>query len=127
MSQQADVTLNTVVYSSSGQQNGVVLWFSRAGGVLNSFSKLAQRYAQAVGGLKLTKISYKVEVPVVATADTTCSCTGAVLRTSMATIEFSLAPDATLAERTDLYLRVKDLVASTVLQGAVKDLNPAYA
>lgn len=127
MSQQAAVTLNTVVYSPDGAPSGVPLWTNRAGGVLNSFSRLIQRFVTGSGGLKLTKINYKVEVPIVATTDTTCACTGTLLRTSMATIEFSLSPDATLAERTDLYLRMKDLMATDLVKNAVENLDPAYA
>ena len=127
MSQQAAVTLNTVVYDPAGSDNGIVLWFNRAGGLLNSFSRLTQRFLSGVGGLKLTKVSYKVEVPIVATADGTCSCSGEQLRMSMAEITFSLSPTSTLAERTDLYLRVKDLIATDLVKNGVENLDPAYA
>lgn len=127
MSQQASVTLNTVVYGPDGAPDQVPTWTNRDGGILNSFSKLIQRFATGSGGLKLTKINYQIEVPVVATSDSTCSCTGTVLRTSKASISFSLAPDATLAERTDLYLRLKDLIATDLVKNGVEQLNPAYA
>lgn len=127
MSQQASVTLNTVVYDPDGAKDGRVIWTNRTGGILNSFSMLYQRFLTAVGGLKLTKVNFKLEVPVVATADTTCSCAGTVLRTGMGTIEVSFAPDSTLAERTDFYLRLKDLIASDLVKHAIEDLNPAYA
>lgn len=127
MSQQAAVTLNTVVYSPDGSKNGLVVWTDRSGGVANSFSLLTQSFETGVGGLKLTQASYKLRVPIVATASDACSCAGSVLRESSAQLTFKLDPASTLAERTDLFLRIKDLAASTLLSGTVNNLNPAYA
>lgn len=127
MSQQAAVTLNTIVYDPAGANKGILLWVNRTGGILNSFSSLTQGFITNSGARKLTKASYRVEIPVVATADSSCSCTGAVLRTSSAQIDFWIDPNATLTERTDLYNRVKDLAASALVGSTVKDLNPAYA
>ena len=127
MAQQAAVTLNTVVYSPSGSENGIVKWFNRVGGVLNSFSALTQRFVTGAGGQKLTKVTYRLEVPVVATTDTDCSCAGTLLRTSSCQVDFWLAADSTVAERTDLYLRIKDLIATSTVSNAVENLDPAYA
>lgn len=127
MGQQAAVTLNTKVYNPSGSNNGLVVWTERSGGVGTSFSLLTQSYKENQGGLKLTEANYKLDVPIVATADSTCSCTGAVLRRGTAQLIFKLAPDMTPTERTDLYLRVKDLAASTLLSGTVENLDPAFA
>lgn len=129
MSQQAAVTLNTVVYDPAGSdsKSGLVLWFNRAGGLLNSFSRLSQRFLTGVGGTKATRISFRVEVPIVATADSTCACTGALLRTGSFDVQFSVDPGSTLAERTDLYLRAKDLLATDLVKFGIENLDPAYA
>lgn len=127
MSQQAAVTLNTKVYNPAGSDKGIVKWVDRSGGVGTSFSPLTQGYLENQTSRKLTKISFRVEIPVIATTDSDCSCSGTVLRTSSAQVEFWIAPDSTLAERTDLYQRVKDLVATTLVSGAVENLDPAYA
>ena len=127
MSQQASFTLNTVVYDPAGAPNGRPLWVNRTGGILNSFSEVTQDYREAVGGLKLTTASVKLKVPVVATTDTSCTCAGNVLRLGQAEVIVKLAPDSTLAERTDLYLRLKDLVNSSYFIGMIENLNPAYA
>lgn len=126
MGQQAALTLNTVSYSPAGTSNGISSWVSRVGGVLNSFSNVTQRFITGSGARKMTKVTHRIEVPVVATADSTCSCAGALLRTSSCQIEFWLDPESTLAERTDLYLRVKDLVAATMFVASVENLDPAY-
>lgn len=127
MGQQAAVTLNTVVYSPNGSQNGIVNWTNRSGGYGASFSVLTQGFVVNSGARKLTKVTYRVAVPVVATDDSACTCAGALLRTSSAQIDFWIDPGATAAERLDLFNRVKDLAASTLLQSAVSDLDPAYA
>lgn len=129
MSQQAAVTLNTVVYDPAGQDSAskLVLWFNRAGGILNSFSRLTQRFRQGIGAAKASEISFRLEVPVVATSDTTCSCAGALLRTGYAQVTFTFAESSTTAERTDLYLRLKDLVATDLVKNGVEGPDPAYA
>jgi hypothetical protein len=124
MSQQAAVTLNTVAYAPSGLRNGIAIWTSRVGGLLAGFSKLTQSYKDPVTGTQ-TKIDFQISVPVLATADSSCGCAGDLLRTNSASISFWVAASSTLAERTDLYLRVKDLIAASVVTDAVESLNPA--
>lgn len=127
MSQQASVTLNSVVYDPAGASNGILKWVNRTGGILNSFSALTQSYTDQSGARKLTKASFRVEIPVVAATDSECACAGTVLRTSSFQIEYWIDPNATTAERLDLWTRAKDLAAAAVTGSAVKDLDPAYA
>ena len=126
MSQQAAVTLNTKVYNPAGSDKGIVKWVDRSGGFGTSFSPLTQGFLENQTSRKLTKVSYRVAIPVIATTDSDCSCSGTVLRTSSVQIEFWIAPDSTAAEREDLYLRVKDLISSTLVASGVKNLDPAY-
>lgn len=127
MSQQAAITLNTVVYSPAGAPKGVPLWQYRGGGVLDSFSNLTINFLTAQGKKLLTMVTSRVTVPVVATADSTCACTGSLQRVSSGQVSYWLDPGATAAERLDLFNRVKDLAASAVMQAAVSDLDPPYA
>lgn len=124
MGQQAAVTLNTVVYNPSGLKAGVASWVSRVGGVLAGFSKLTQVYKDPTTGSQ-TKIDFQIDIPVLATADSVCACEGTLLRTNSAHISFWVAGTSTLAERTDLYLRVKDLLATALVTNAVENLDPA--
>lgn len=124
MSQQASVNLNTVVYSPAGLRAGVATWISRVGGVLAGFSKLTQSYKDPTTGTQ-TKIDFNLSIPVLATADSTCACEGEVLRTNSVVISFWVAGTSTLEERTDLYLRAKDLIANSMLISAVENLDPA--
>lgn len=127
MAVQAAITLNTVVYDPNGAPSGKPSWVNRASGLLGSFSKVVQDFTDSVGKLKLTRVNFKLEVPVVATVDTACVCAGTTLRLGTASVTFTVAPDSTLAERTDLYLRLKDLVATDLVKNSIENYNPAYA
>lgn len=126
MSQQAVVTLNSVTYNPAGTNSGLSSWMDRSGGVSASFSPLTEKFVSNSGPSNLTKVTFRLEVPVVAESDTQCSCAGSLLRTSTCQISFWIPAGSTLAERTDLYLRVKDLISASVVSDAVEDLNPAY-
>jgi len=124
MGQQAAVTLNSVVYSPAGLLAGVARWINRTGGVLAGFSKLTQSYKDPTTGTQ-TKIDFQIDVPVLATADSTCGCEGDLIRTNTFKMSFWVAGSSTLAERTDLYLRAKDLMATALVSGSVENLDPA--
>lgn len=124
MGQQASVTLNTVVYTAAGVKAGVANWISRAGGILAGFSLLKQQFREPVSGTQ-TKIDFNLSVPVLATTDSACGCAGTLMRTNSVTISVWVAGTSTLAERTDLYLRLKDLVATSMFSDAVENLDPA--
>lgn len=127
MSQQAIVTLNSVVYNPAGASNGVLFWYDRSGGVAKSFSPLTTVFSTKVGQNQRTKVSVRLEVPVVATTDSTCGCAGSLLRTSSFQGEYWIDPAATAAERLDLFNRVKDLMASAMIGSSIKDLDPPFA
>ena len=98
---------------------------NREAGVAAGFSRLSESYKDPVTWTQ-TKITYNLAIPVVATADSDCSCTGTLLRTSSVTVSFWINQGSTLAERTDLYLRLKDLIASAIVSGAVENLDPSF-
>ncbi|DAD49973.1 TPA_asm: coat protein [ssRNA phage Gerhypos.1_20] len=126
MGQQANVTLNTNVFVPSGTTNGVTSWVYRpTTGFGASFQKLTSKYADPKSGTQI-KIDFALSVPVVLAADTGFEAAGTLQRTNTATLSFWVAEDSTVAERTDLYLKVKDLVASAMLIAAVENLDPAF-
>lgn len=127
MSQQAAVTLNGVVYNPAGASNGIVYWYDRSGGVAGSFSPLTQGFTTNSGSTKRTKVTFRLELPTVATVDSAYARDGQVLRVSSFQGEFWIDPTASSAERTDLYLRAKALIDSAIVSAAVEDLDPAYA
>lgn len=127
MSQQASVTLNSIVYSPAGADKGILKWANRAGGILNSFSSLTQRFLAGAGDRKLTKVTYRVVVPVVATEDSTCACAGTVLRENSFQFDYWIDANATAAERADIVARAISLAGSTLVSDGVGSLDPAYA
>lgn len=125
MAQQANVTLNTVVYVPAGTSNGTSTWMNRSGGFGSSFSPITERFETSKDG-SVTRQNYTLEIPIVAATDTACVCTGGLLRKSSVHISVWVPNDSTAAERLDLFNRIKDLVASTPFSDGVKDLNFTY-
>lgn len=127
MSQQAAVTLNSIVYNPAAQSNGVLYWYDRSGGYATSFSPLTQTFVTNSGDLKRTKFTVRLEIPSVATVDSAYAQAGDVLSTCSFQGQFWMDGVASATERADLLARVIDLIGSTVVSDAVKDLDPNYA
>lgn len=127
MSQQVALTLNTLVYAPDGQNNGIVRWMNRDGGTVGSFTLLWQKFVTSVGKDKRVRVTWHANIPIVAAADSACSCTGEVLRTSGFEIQMFADNTSSAAERLDAYNRLKDLVATDSFKLSFTELNPAYA
>lgn len=125
MSQQANVTLNTIVYSPSGTSNGVSVWTNRAGGFGGSFTNLTETFKTPAKG-DINRILFTLDVPIVAPADTGFTAAGTVLRKSTVQVSIWVPSDSTTAERLDLFTRIGDLVAATPFANAVKNLDPSW-
>lgn len=125
MAQQANITLNTVVYAPAGTNNGISSWANRSGGTGNSFSYVTEKFVTPTDGT-VNRITFTLNVPVVQAVDSDCACAGTLLRTSTVQVSVWVPSTSTSAERTDLYLRIKDLIASAPFLGAVENLDPSY-
>lgn len=121
MAAQATVTLNTKPYNPGQPLGaGIPAWYDRSSDVLTGFGVLSQNIRQNGNGEAL-RIEFKLRMPTVATEDSTCACDGTVLHETYATVVFQIANKSSLAERTDFYLRMKDLLANAVVQNAVEN------
>lgn len=125
MAQQANVTLNTIVYSPNGTTNGKSTWTNRAGGFGNSFTNLTETFGQPVNG-SAVKMTFLLEVPIVATVDTGFVAAGTLLRKCTVQISAFMASDSSAAERTDVYNRLKDLVLSAPVSNGIQNLDPTW-
>lgn len=115
----SNIVLNTKTYSGSGIQNGVAAFVERSGGIAASFSqlKMSERIDTKIRG-KAT-----LDLPVVATEATSCSCPGTVLRVADANLQFRMDTTMTTAERTDFADRLKDLVSSAQFRAMIINLE----
>lgn len=114
------ITLDELSYVGDGYLNpGITQWTERSAGVVAGFSTL--RASVKVD----TKVRPKwdLHVPVVATTDSSCACTGAVLRVGDVTISVRMDLGMTVAERTSLADRIADLVQSAQFRASVIDTN----
>jgi hypothetical protein len=125
MAQQANVTLNTIVYTPNGTSNGVSSWANRAGGYGNSFTYLTEKFATPTKG-DVVRMEFDLAVPIVATVDSDCSCAGGLLRTSTIKLSVWVPASSTAAERTDLWVRLKDLCASAPVSNGIQNLDPSW-
>lgn len=114
------IILNSKTYNPDGfDANGVSNYSERSAGVPSGFSGLAfgqTRTAEYVKG-RVT-----LNIPIVATTDSDCSCAGAGLRTSRLRIELEEPVTGTLAERQDFLDRLQDLVSTAQFTAFVLNL-----
>lgn len=125
MAQQANVTLNSVVYAPSGTNNGVSTWANRSGGTGNSFSYLTEKFVTPSDGA-VNRITFGLNLPIVQAADSECACAGTLLRTSTVQISVWVPSASTSTERADLLARIQSLVAAAPFTAAVGNLDPSY-
>lgn len=114
----SNITLNTKLYSGSGFIAGVAQWVERGAGILSGFSNLR---ASLRSDTKV-RVKWDFDLPVVATEDSACSCAGSILRKGDVAVSIRMDPTMTLAERTDLADRLKDLVQTSQFRDSIISL-----
>lgn len=119
MPAQGSITLNTKVYTPRGTQNGISTW-ALAGDA--TFGGAQSSVTESVRG-PLSDGNYRtrwiVTIPKAATADSACSCVGAILGTGKADIQIQIPTNFTAAERQDFVDRLQALVALAVFDVSV--------
>lgn len=124
MSQQANVTLNSVVYAPNGTSNGVATWGNRSGGYANSFTFITEKMTQ--NNPDVVRTEFKLTVPIVETVGTGTAAIGDKLRESVMFITVLQPAGGTSAERTDFRTRVQNFTTSTPFLDALNNLEPAF-
>ena len=122
------ITLNSVVYNWAGfDASGTSRWTATAAGVASAFSNLTARVTVAQGSTKQdsrpSRAKWRIQIPVIATEDSSCSCVGTVLRTAYVDIAADFAATATAAERADVLARIKSLVLTTEFAASINNLT----
>lgn len=118
----ANVVLNTKTYAFSSDQSGIITWLEKSGGVPTGYQRLTASIKDSTKADVPVRIQWTLFKPIVAAADSSCSCTGEVLRSSNCRINIEMPTTGSLAERTDLALCVKDLAANAQFQSMITDL-----
>lgn len=121
------ITLNSVVYNWAGfDASGTSRWTATAAGVASAFSNLTARVTIGTTTAKDSRPSrakWRIQIPVIATEDSSCACVGSVLRTSYVDLVADFASTATLAERTDVLNRIKSLVLTPEFSASILSLS----
>lgn len=117
-----NIVLNTKTYSGNGVINGTATYTDRSAGTAAGFSPLTGAVALG-GGSALSRIRWKLAVPVITTEATPCACPDDVIRVGDVDVVVRFAKGATVAERTDLADRLKDLVSSAQFRASIISLE----
>lgn len=121
------ITLNTKAYAFAGfNSNSQSVYKYTGGGLPSSFSYLTSRVTTGTGG-KESVGRWNLSIPHVATEASACACPGGVLGTDYLRIEASVSAVTTAAERTDLWTRIRDLVASAEFKASIEGLTQPSA
>lgn len=122
------ITLNTKAYSFSGLVNRIATYFHRPAGPASGWSELTATCTPGDTKTQLkSRARWKLAVPVVASETTAAYVAGDVLRVADADIIVRSEAVATSAELADLYLRIKDLVASPEFKASIETLTTPAA
>lgn len=94
----------------------------RASGVAMAFRRIKVSNSFANGKSKVNRAKMSVEIPITAIVDGV----NTIAYTLRANLDIILPDGATDAQRKDLYAFVKNGLANTLIQGALRDLDPLY-
>lgn len=117
------IVLNSKTYNAIGfDRNGVMQYVESSAGVPSGFSKLTA-HVNLNGAKEASSVKWKCAIPIVATEDSACSCTGGLLRTYYVSIEVTEPPGSTAAERLDVRARIASLIGVTQFVDSIEDLT----
>lgn len=114
--------LNSKTYAFAGFNNqGQSVYRESAGGLPTSFSYLTAKVTTR-GGKANSEAKWNLSVPHVADSASTCACPGDVVGTDYVSINSSLGPATTAAQRADILKRIQDLVLTPQFAASLNGL-----
>lgn len=120
-----NIVLNGKTYTDRGfDPNSARIRMETSGGVPNSFSKLTDKANNNVSPTN-SSVKWKLSVPVTATSDSSCACTGELLGTYTVVIDVTIPPGSLAAGRTDIVARTVDLVGSGEFASSIETITSA--
>lgn len=116
--------LNGKTYSSVGfDANGVSVFQESSSGIPGGFSYLSCRVTIAKSGDAPSKVVWRLTMPILASEDSACGCSGNVLRLYRYDDGKITIPAGSLAaERTDFEARLQDLYADAAYTASIVNL-----
>lgn len=119
------IVLNSKTYNFAGfDQNGVSVYKETSSGVPGGFSMLTCRVTTPATDKADAKVMWRLTMPILAAADSTCACEGAVLRVYRFDDGKVTIPSGSLsAERADFLARIQSLVDTTQYAASINSLT----
>lgn len=114
--------LNSKDYAFAGFNNaGQSVYRESAGGVPTSFSYLTNKVTTR-GAKANSEDRWHLSVPHVADSASACACEGDITGTDYVRIDVSLSPTTSATQRTDILMRIQDLVLTSQFVNSVTGL-----
>lgn len=118
-----NLVLNGKTYTFDSDVSGVITWSDKTGGIPAGFSKVTASLRPSAKSTSPYRVDLRIDIPILAAEDSSCACTGEVLRWETGRISVEIPFTGTTAERTDAATRLKDLIADATVQAMLISLT----
>jgi hypothetical protein len=119
MAAQANLTLNTKVYTPRGKQGDVASWALVGDATFGGGRSNVTESVRLDRKSGIERIQFILAAPKLATADSACGCIGSETGVGKANIVIEIPSTFTAAERVDFRTRLQNLVSNAVFSAAV--------
>lgn len=127
MAVQANLVLNTKIYTPRGRQpNGPTMQWGFSDASFGGGFTIVEESVVGPDAKGVYRAKWKLVVPKLATVDSSCACTGGEVGKTTINIDVVSSSAFTTADLTDIGLRVKDLVATAPFQVSVNAHEPSW-
>lgn len=123
---QSNLTLNTKVYTPRGTSNGISTWTLFGD---SSFGGAQSDVTESVRGPLsngTSRVRFTLTLPKTASEDSPCACIGQKVGYGKADVVIDVPTSFTAAERQDFVDRIQSLVASSVFDTSVANLEGSW-
>lgn len=122
------ITLNAKAYNFAGfNQRSQSVYKYTGGGLPSSFSYLTSKVNTENSKAGQSRSEWRLSVPHVAAEASSCACPGTTLGTDYISVQVDISSITSAAERTDLWTRLRDLIASPEFKASIEGLTQPSA
>jgi len=123
---QSNLTLNTKVYAPRGKTNDIASWALVGDTTFGGATSTVTESVRGPSKDGINRVRFHLDVPKAADEDSACACVGQVLGRATADVNVVVPSSFTTAERQDLADRIQSLVAASIFDSAVGDLEGSW-